>query len=302
MQASLLQVVEDTSGEFRRILSSLISGVRDDDDHTDDQRAREDAARLYSNDEGKLTPKSDPDYFHHVVLTSNQHQLKKMCDAYAELSGMNIEKQIEKEFSGDVRNAYLTIVRLAANRQKYFATQLYGCMSGPGTRDNDLIRTLVTRSEVDLELIKEEFRELYGDVLDRMIKTPYNEDRAYTLFITLLFLLISTYHITSQWKTSRTALLYRGVHDISNNRPIYLMYLVYKLFTRANLNRIGRTLDEGEPCERAAFRRFSMIDHIHTITKLIEVSREYMLLLCPTFIDLKKAFESVETEAVIEGL
>lgn len=113
-----------------------------------------------------------------------------MCDAYAELSGMNIEKQIEKEFSGDVRNAYLTIVRLAANRQKYFATQLYGCMSvgdpskssallrtkwlpplqGPGTRDNDLIRTLVTRSEVDLELIKEEFRELYGDVLDRMIK------------------------------------------------------------------------------------------------------------------------------------
>ncbi|KJH45486.1 hypothetical protein DICVIV_08458 [Dictyocaulus viviparus] len=42
--------------------------------------------------------------------------------------------------------------------------------------------------------------------------------------------------------------------------------------------------------------------HIHTITRLIEVSREYKKPLCLTFIDLKKAFDSVETEAVIEAL
>ncbi|KAJ1356190.1 hypothetical protein KIN20_013858 [Parelaphostrongylus tenuis] len=44
------------------------------------------------------------------------------------------------------------------------------------------------------------------------------------------------------------------------------------------------------------------MDHIHTITRLIEVSREYKQPLCLTFIDLKKAFDSVETEAVIEAL
>ncbi|WKX94406.1 hypothetical protein Q1695_011567 [Nippostrongylus brasiliensis] len=37
-------------------------------------------------------------------------------------------------------------------------------------------------------------------------------------------------------------------------------------------------------------------------TGLIEVSREYKTPLCLTFIDLKKAFDSVETEAVIEAL
>ncbi|VDP56464.1 unnamed protein product [Heligmosomoides polygyrus] len=100
-----------------------------------------------------------------------------------------------------------------------------------------------------------------------------------------------------KWKTSRTALLYRGVHEISNNRPICLMYVVCKVFTRVLLSRIGRTLDEGEPCERAVFRRFSTIDHLHTITKLTEVSREYKLSLGLTFIELKKTFESVETEA-----
>ncbi|VDP41485.1 unnamed protein product, partial [Heligmosomoides polygyrus] len=52
-----------------------------------------------------------------------------------------------------------------------------------------------------------------------------------------------------------------------------------------------------QPREQAGFRRgFGSIDHIHTITKLTEVSREYKLPLCLTFIDLKKAFDSVETK------
>ncbi|WKY09602.1 hypothetical protein Q1695_002173 [Nippostrongylus brasiliensis] len=91
--------------------------------------------------------------------------------------------------------------------------------------------------------------------------------------------------------------------DIDNYRPICLLSVVYKLFTRVILNRIDRTIDKGQPCEQAGFRRgFSTIDHIHTVIRLIEVSREYKTPLCLTFIDLKKAFDSVETEAVIEAL
>ncbi|KAK6742389.1 hypothetical protein RB195_009948 [Necator americanus] len=60
---------------------------------------------------------------------------------------------------------------------------------------------------------------------------------------------------------------------------------------------------QGRPCEQAGFRKgFSTIEHIHTVLKLIEVSREYKISLCLTFIDLKKAFDSVETEAVVEAL
>ncbi|KAK6743542.1 hypothetical protein RB195_010674 [Necator americanus] len=76
-----------------------------------------------------------------------------------------------------------------------------------------------------------------------------------------------------------------------------------RLFTRVILNKIEKVLDEGQPCEQAGFRKgFSTIDHIHTVSKLIEVSREYKTPLCLTFIDLKKAFDSVETEAVVEAL
>ncbi|KAE9416009.1 hypothetical protein Angca_006136, partial [Angiostrongylus cantonensis] len=51
------------------------------------------------------------------------------------------------------------------------------------------------------------------------------------------------------------------------------------------------------------FRKgFSTMGHIHTITRLIEVSREYERPLCLTLIDLKKAFDSNEIEAVMEAL
>ncbi|KAK6737296.1 hypothetical protein RB195_019782 [Necator americanus] len=116
---------------------------------------------------------------------------------------------------------------------------------------------------------------------------------------------LSECKVPKQWKTSKTVLLYKkgDPHDIGNYRPICLVSVIYKLFTRVILNRIEKVLDEGEPCEQAGFRKgFSTIDHIHTVSKLIEVSREYKMPLCLTFIDLKKAFNSAETEAVVETL
>ncbi|KAE9420358.1 hypothetical protein Angca_004909, partial [Angiostrongylus cantonensis] len=94
------------------------------------------------------------------------------------------------------------------------------------------------------------------------------------------------------WKISETVLLFKkgDLHDIGNYRPICLLSAVYKLFTRVILNRIDRTLDEGQPCEQAGFRKgFSTMDGIHMITRLIQVSREYKRPLCLTFFDLEKA-------------
>ncbi|EPB68400.1 hypothetical protein ANCCEY_12511 [Ancylostoma ceylanicum] len=82
-----------------------------------------------------------------------------------------------------------------------------------------------------------------------------------------------------------------------------LLSVVYKLFTRVILNRIERTLEEGQPWEQAGFREgFSTIDHIQTVIKLTELSREYKMPLWLMFIDLRRAFDTVETEAVLEIL
>ncbi|KAE9414062.1 hypothetical protein Angca_006728, partial [Angiostrongylus cantonensis] len=109
----------------------------------------------------------------------------------------------------------------------------------------------------------------------------------------------------TQWKTTTTVLLFKkgDLHDVGNSRPICLLSVVYKLFTRVILNRIDRTLDEGQPCEQAGFRKgFTPMDQIHTLTRFIKVSREYKRSLSLTFIDLKKPFDSIEIEAVMEAL
>ncbi|KAE9420455.1 hypothetical protein Angca_007363, partial [Angiostrongylus cantonensis] len=117
---------------------------------------------------------------------------------------------------------------------------------------------------------------------------------------------LSEWRIPTQWKTSKTMLLLKkgDLHDIGNHRPICLLSVVYKLFTRLIiLNRIDRTLDEGQPCEQAGFRKgFSTMNHLYTITRHAEVSREYKRPLCLTFINLENAFNSIEIEAIMEAI
>nr|CDJ95062.1 unnamed protein product [Haemonchus contortus] len=111
--------------------------------------------------------------------------------------------------------------------------------------------------------------------------------------------------IPDQWKKSNTVLLFKkGERDqMKNYRPIALLSQPYKLFTKIILNRLERQYDEYQPVEQAGFRKgFCCMNHIHTITQLIERTREYKqpLLLC--FIDYAKAFDSVEHNSVWNAL
>ncbi|EPB68064.1 hypothetical protein ANCCEY_12844 [Ancylostoma ceylanicum] len=77
----------------------------------------------------------------------------------------------------------------------------------------------------------------------------------------------------------------------------------YKFFTLPIFNRIDRTLYEEQQCEQLGFlKEFIITDHMPTITSLIEVSRAYKIFLSIKFMDLKKPFDTVETEAVLEAL
>ncbi|KAK6749290.1 hypothetical protein RB195_001721 [Necator americanus] len=112
---------------------------------------------------------------------------------------------------------------------------------------------------------------------------------------------LSECKVPKQWKTSKTVLLYKkgDPHDIGNYRTICLLSVIYKLFTRVIPNRIEKVLDEGQPREKAGFgKAFSTIDHIHTVSKLIEVSREYKMPLCLTFIDLKKVLIQLKRKRI----
>ncbi|KAK6764516.1 hypothetical protein RB195_024729 [Necator americanus] len=111
--------------------------------------------------------------------------------------------------------------------------------------------------------------------------------------------------IPDQWETSRTVLIHKkgDREDLRNYRPIRLLSVLYKVFTKIILTRISRTLDEAQPQEQAGFRQeFGCLDHIQTVSRVIEVYREYRLPLVLTFVDYEKAFDSVKTNAILSGL
>ena len=90
---------------------------------------------------------------------------------------------------------------------------------------------------------------------------------------------------------------------LKNYRPISLLSHVYKLFSRVITNRLARRFDDFQPPEQAGFRKgYSTVDHIHTLRQVIQKTEEYNLPLCLAFVDYEKAFDSIETWAVLPSL
>ncbi|PAV84327.1 hypothetical protein WR25_24800 [Diploscapter pachys] len=166
------EIDSETSGEFSALLIYLVDSLRDVSQDTNDAAAHNDAVRLFGDGEDKSSAKERHSKFLEIFSRRNPKQLRKIFAEYERLSGIPIEKAINKEFKGDLAAAYLTIVRTFSDKQAtFFAEQMHAAMKGLGTKDNNLIRAIVTRSEIDLALIQEEYLKLYNKSLAEAIKS-----------------------------------------------------------------------------------------------------------------------------------
>uniref|UniRef100_A0A1I7Y1S8 Annexin n=1 Tax=Steinernema glaseri TaxID=37863 RepID=A0A1I7Y1S8_9BILA len=172
-------IVGDTSGDFKRLLVSLIAGARDQGDHVDDLKANQDARKLYQAGEKRLG--TDESCFNAILVQQSFRQLDRVFVEYEKVTGHPIEEAIEKEFSGDVKKGYLALVRSIQNRPRYFAFQLNKALKKGfgGINDNDLIRVIVSRSEIDLSIVKSEyerfFKEPLVDAINKECKGAYRD-------------------------------------------------------------------------------------------------------------------------------
>ncbi|KHN87207.1 Annexin A4 [Toxocara canis] len=159
-------ISDDTSGEFREILLLLLQCKRDEGHMIDNSKAREEARILASGEKVRVRTT-----FKTALTSENQQQLCALFSEYNKETGRTIEECIEEYFTGDSMELLLALAQCARNKPTFFANLLYASMkAGVGTRDNDLIRLIVSRSEIDLTLIREEFERLYKKPLMRWIE------------------------------------------------------------------------------------------------------------------------------------
>ncbi|MBN3302764.1 ANX11 protein, partial [Amia calva] len=124
-------ITSDTSGHFRRLLVSLAQGNRDERENVDISLAKQDAQSLYAAGENKLG--TDESKFNAILCARSK--------------------------------AHLRAVKCIKNTPAYFAERLYKSMKGLGTDDSTLIRIMVSRSEVDMLDIRQEYKKNYGKSL-----------------------------------------------------------------------------------------------------------------------------------------
>lgn len=154
----------DTSGDFQTLLLALTEAKRDPSYNVDLNKAREDARRLKESNDKSL--------FRDIFTQENFGQLQLMCKEYAGVNGEPIEETIERLFGDDkdAMKAYRHIAQCMLDRTRCYAEQLYRAMKGLGTKDSELIRIIVSRSEIDLADIRDEFQRLYNNSLVSWIK------------------------------------------------------------------------------------------------------------------------------------
>lgn len=106
------QMCGETSGLFRRLLTLIVTGVRDEAGTVDPEKAKEQAEALYAAGETKLG--TDEEVFNRIMAHDSFAQLRLVFEEYKELAGMTLEQAINHEMDGELHEAMMAIGKLSS--------------------------------------------------------------------------------------------------------------------------------------------------------------------------------------------
>ncbi|XP_010932515.2 annexin D5 [Elaeis guineensis] len=152
-----------TSGDHQKLLLACVSMPRYEGPEVDSIMVANDAKALFKAGEKRLG--TDEKAFIRIFSERSSAHLAAVSSCYSHTYGSSLEKAVKSETSGYFEVALLAILRVAENPAKYFAKVLRKAMKGLGTNDTTLIRVVVSRTEIDMQYIKAEYRKKYNKPL-----------------------------------------------------------------------------------------------------------------------------------------
>ncbi|EUB59907.1 Annexin A7 [Echinococcus granulosus] len=133
----------DLSGDFEKFIVALLQGIRQQG--VDQLAAEADADALYSAGEEKLG--TDEEVFTRIFARRSYKTIRLLDELYFQKTGHDILHAIEKELSGDFKDAVKTVVKTAIKKEECIADMIRDSMKGVGTSDDDLIRLILAYAE-----------------------------------------------------------------------------------------------------------------------------------------------------------
>lgn len=160
---------DDTKGVFEDVLVATVTGNRGEG--CSEEVSVNVARAIYNDDHGV-----DKEQVVKAFSTLSFKQLKGVFVEYYKLAGRSLGDAFNLEFKGDEKTNMQALFQCLQNRYAFLAESLHKSMAGPGTKDQDLIRLVVSRSEIDLMNIKDEFFKMYNRTLESEIKGDTSGD------------------------------------------------------------------------------------------------------------------------------
>jgi hypothetical protein len=111
--------------------------------------------------------------------------------------------------------------------------------------------------------------------------------------------------VPSYWQQNLLKVLFKkgDPASVENYRPIAILPILYKLFSKTVCGRVNKTLAKAQSIDQAGFRSgFSCDDHLFVITLLSEMFAEFRRPLWVIAVDFRKAFDSVNHDSLWKSL
>ncbi|XP_061162834.1 annexin A6-like isoform X2 [Saccostrea echinata] len=150
----------------------LCQGEREQDSEVNGQTAKKDAEKMNKN--GRVDVVDKP--FRDVVLKKNHAQVKLTFSEFQKLTGSDIYQSIADTVVGETEDAYISLVSAIEDPVKFYAEKLFTSFGGLGTNEDNIVRIIVSRSEIDLRDIKVKFQQQNQKSLSAMLKADFPGD------------------------------------------------------------------------------------------------------------------------------
>jgi len=169
-------VAHRTTGDFRKLLFSLIACHRYEGDEVNMTLAKQEAKILRDKFDDK---KFGDDEVIRILSTRSKVQVNAALNQYKSQFGHEILEALKKSDSGDEDDFVWLLrstIKCLTRPEEYFVEVIHGSIHKTGTDEGALTRVVVSRAEVDLKIIKEEYQRRHSLPLEKAITKETSGD------------------------------------------------------------------------------------------------------------------------------